>query len=82
MTKLVYHVQGFTPAAVAAGTAQRNAKMIKTMDLQPWAVDALKRGDLAGFVRIHNGHGQVAQVTVLLERVARRHGWSPELARA
>lgn len=43
MSKLGFHVQGFTPAAVAAVTAQRGAAVIKTMDLQPWAIEALQQ---------------------------------------
>ena len=42
MNKLGFHVQGFTPAAVAAVQAQTGAALIKTMDLQPWAVEALQ----------------------------------------
>ena len=40
-TKLAHHVQGFTSAAIEAVKAQKNAALIKTMDLRPHAVDTL-----------------------------------------
>ncbi|MDE0634190.1 MAG: N-acetylmuramidase domain-containing protein [Caldilineaceae bacterium] len=64
MTKLAYHVQGFTPAATAAVTAQRNARMIKTMDLQPWAIDALKvwkKNNPGGIVTYRHYIGEEAE---------------------
>ena len=51
--KLGFHVQGFTHAAISAVKGQRNVAGIKTMDLQPWAVETLqewKRNNPGGLV--------------------------------
>ena len=41
VNKLAHHVQGFTPKAIEVVKAQRNARFIKTMDLNAHAVKAL-----------------------------------------
>lgn len=89
----LFQLMGWHHALAGYATAEEMAKAfaeseeVQAAAYLKWAqargaVDALKRGDLAGFVRIHNGRGQVARVTLLLERAARRHGWTPEPARA